>query len=155
MKDKIKYMDDETKNFAIVTILVILLFSFFLWMTSMRVNKPFSIKNPDISYNNEIQFKEIMAGSIFNIEKDKYYVVVIEKNNPYNYLFESMIDQKEGAEYYIVQLNNPLNNGYSADESVKEKNGIKFSGSAVLLVENGELIEFMETKEEFMEHINN
>ncbi len=154
MKDKLKYMDEETKNFIIITVLVIMLFSFFLWLTALRLNKPFVIRNPNISYSNEIQYKEIMAGSIFNLEKDKYYVFVLKDNHPYNYLFESTVDQDENIDYYTVRLDNPLNNGYFAEESVKEKNGIKFSGSSVLLVENGELIEFIETREELTEYFS-
>ena len=148
MKKQLEILTPEVKQGIIITIAVLAVVVIFFWLTAIRVNRPYTISVPFVSYQQEIQFDEILMGSILNRTEDKYFVFVRDADFVGNMAYEQLVSMNEGNyRYYTVDLNNIFNREYQAEENNFDQNNLQFKTSTILVIENGEIIEFLADKD--------
>lgn len=133
--------DDEVRRFGLlVLIIVIILFLVYLISTILKGKDYSSIFDNRLDVN-EIQYDEILIGTLFKQKEEKYYVVVMEQNDPYIDILKSYTQTyltKENHEVlYTIDLDNLFNKGAKAEET--NVDALTFNGSTLLLIENGEV----------------
>ncbi len=143
MKKKHAMIDDEIKNFILISGIVILIVLGFFWLTSIRINKPYKPTIPKQESETEISYSKILMGSILTRPEENYYVYVKKSENPYYKLLLDMNEKK--YRYYEVDLNSFFNKGYLAETSSQVD--LKFAGDTILAVSGGKIVEFLDNKE--------
>ena len=96
--------------------------------------------------NNEIQYTNIIVGSILNRGEEDYYVLALDENDLNASTYQSLVDkynQKEDhLRFYYVLLSDPFNASYVSDKanlSVDSITDIRFNGSTLLHIKNGKI----------------
>ena len=97
--------------------------------------------------NNEIQYTNIIVGSILNRGEEDYYVLVEKEDDTNISSYQTMIDtynkKEEHLRFYIVLLSDPFNASYVADEanlSVEKITDIRFNETTLLHIQNGKIV---------------
>ena len=97
--------------------------------------------------NTEIQYTNIIVGSILNRGEEDYFVLVEKEDDANIPSYTSMIDKynnkEEHQRFYIVLLSDPFNAGYVASEanlSVESITDIRFSETTLLHIKNGKIV---------------
>ncbi|MBO5530609.1 MAG: hypothetical protein J5970_04350 [Bacilli bacterium] len=96
--------------------------------------------------NNDIQYTNIIVGSILNRSEEDYFVLVEKEDDANIQNYQTMIDKynnkDEHLRFYIVLLSDPFNASYVADEanlSVEKITDIRFSETTLLHIKNGKI----------------
>lgn len=141
-------LDDEIKNFILISIIVVVIVLIFFWLTSIRINKPYKPIIPKEYPPAEISYSKILMGSIFEMPEKNYYVYVINDGNPY---YKSLLDVNEnGYRYYEVDLNSFFNQAYFSETSSQKD--LRFARDTILLLRDGKIVEFLDNKEKVEDH---
>ena len=97
--------------------------------------------------NNDIQYTNIIVGSILNRGEEDYFVLVEKDDDTNLSSYQTLIDKynekEEHSRFYIVLLSDPFNKSYVASESkldVDSINDIRFSGTTLLHIKNGKIV---------------
>lgn len=150
MKDKVNIIDDEVKNFIIISLIVIAIVLLFFWLTAIRINKPYKPVIPKGDQPAQITYEKILMGSILNMPEVIYYVYIEKSENP---LYKYLLDTNENNyRYYRVDLNSFFNNEHQAAESSQAE--LKFADNTILLIENGKIVAFLDTPQKVKEYFN-
>ena len=150
MQKKTSWVDDEIKNFFIISAIVIVIVLIFFWLTSIRINRPFRPEVPNYVMPAKIQFSEILMGSIYNMPEDNYFVYVKLNENP---LFEYLLEINEmGYRYYIVDLNRFFNKQHISDKTNYLK--LEFANSTILLIQKGKIFKEFDTNQKDIDYFN-
>lgn len=145
----------EIKNLIILVLIIVAIFFIFYGITAIidPGNKP---KDPEI-VEETIQYNEIMVGQILNRSDESYYVLVVNKENEYNGLYESYLDmyvsKNKDGNYYTVDLNNAFNQKYRGDSTLVKGNDIssfKFSDTTLLKIKNQKIDKVYAEKDEIV-----
>lgn len=143
-KDEKTYFNNELKNLLILIAIVIAIFVIFYGLTVLIDSKPKKESNQIVSET--IQYTEILAGQILNMNDNNYFVLVVNENNAYNDLYEQFLLNKALNNnkflYYKVDLNNPLNSNYVSEKTEVKGNDVskyKFSDTVLLEVKDKKL----------------
>ena len=122
----------------IIWLLIIIVIFTLITMFATREKKP--------KENNDIQYTNIIVGSILNRGEDDYYVLVEKEDDTNISTYQTKIDKynnkEEHSRFYIVLLSDPFNAGYVADEanlSVEKITDIRFSETTLLHIKNGKI----------------
>ncbi len=148
MGKKQEILDDEIKNFIIISIIVVVIFLVFFWLTSLRINRPYKPTIPKGYVEAEINYEKILMGSVFNMPEENYYVFVKFKNDPY---YQMLLDtNKKEYRYYEVDLNSFFNQNWRGEEN--NQADLKFATNTILLISDGKIVEFLDEKTKIIEH---
>ena len=156
-KERKMITNDEmnvTSFFKIIVWLLVILLVFTLitmWVT----------RDKKADTNNEIQYTNIIVGSILNRNEEDYYVLV-EKEDDFNLsTYQAAIDKYNNKEvhlrFYIVLLSDPFNKQYVAEKSklsVDSITDIRFSETTLLHIKNGK-ISSSRVGNEIKDYLNN
>ena len=125
--------------FKIILWLLIILIGFTLitmYVTRDKKEKP----------SNDIQYTNIIVGSILNRSEEDYFVLVEKEDDTNIQSYQTMIDKynnkDEHSRFYIVLLSDPFNASYVADEanlSVEKITDIRFSETTLLHIKDGKI----------------
>lgn len=89
-----------------------------------------------------ISYVDILASDIFS-KDGTYYVLVKDNEDQYISLYDTYISAYEADEdalnIYYVDLNDALNKKYKSDESNLSKDDLKFNGTTLLKISNGNI----------------
>ena len=145
MKKKVVEEELKVENFIKIIIGVIAVFALFYAITYFVTNKNKS--NADTNEN--IQYKKIIVGSILNRSEDDYYVLVSASSDTSVSVYESLITKYTSKEshlrFYEVDLSDPFNSNYVAEESnlnVENISDIRFSETTLLHVKNNKIASY-------------
>lgn len=122
-QDQYKYKKqievEETKpNPILIIIGMLVVFISFYFITDFIAPKPIALEPGPKSVF--IQYEEILAGSIFNLNQSSYYVLFYEKDKFYQTELNNLISNyksKNQLPLYLVDLSNGLNKNYLSEES--------------------------------------
>ncbi len=146
MKNYFATMDEETRNTVLISGIVLIIIILFFILTFIRLNQPSVISVPPLQSDNTIQYDEILIGSALNMPEERYFVFISGKDSLSSY-YESLVAGSDlGYRYYTANLNSFFNQRFKAAESDQAE--LKFSGNTILLIENGEVKEFLEKIDE-------
>lgn len=141
---------DEYKKLVILILIIAIVFIAFYLLTKM-----FTKENHDDIFKHdlnasEIQYKEIIIGSMFDND-GHYYVLLVEKDDQYKELFDSYATNLNNL--YTVDLTSAFNKKYLSDEYSYDKDDFKVKGTVLVEIENHDIKNHYETKEGILEKL--
>lgn len=118
-------------------------------------------KEPEITIEPEIQYEQILMGSLLNQDESTYYVFAYTEDDPmldiYNQYLESYKNSdNEPLNVYRVNLTEDFNKSYVADESYLEGDDVtkvKVTGTTLIRIKNDEIYKYYEGYEEISEKL--
>lgn len=144
---------NEYKNLITILIVIVSVFLVMYILTSM-----FSKKDKDNIFKNdlntsEIQYSEIMIGTMLNDEEK--YVLVVEKDDQYKEIFENYIEKirNKKTKIYTADLSSAFNKMYVADSSSYDSDNMKFNKTVLLKIEKNKIKEHIENKEDILNQL--
>jgi len=153
-KNKIKmekHVSEEVnmvKNSIIILIVVALFIVGFFFLTD-RVVKNRQVEQPDTV---EINYDNITVGTILNRPYDEYLVLLYNsQESEATYYGTLLANYSKDEKLYFVDLSLKTNQKYVGEKSSGKFSDVKdakFSGPTLLLIKNGKVEKFLETKEE-------
>ena len=159
-KKEMNYVEESNTMFSIkntiITILIVgLIFACFYFLTNFITSRGYKFNRN--KHEASISYEEIMAGSTFNMNKDKYVVVFYERENDSdltNYI--SMYGSREGNSIYYVDLKDGMNR-YVLDD-VGNKNAssaseLRVTNPTLVKIQNGQIREYIEGKDNIIEYL--
>lgn len=141
---------DEYKKLLIIIAIIASVFLVFYLATVLFTKKDDSdnIFKNDLDAS-EIQYDEIIIGTMFNQNSDSYYVLLLEEDEQYKSLYDSYIttirDNKD--KIYTVDLTNAFNKEYVSDKSSYNKDNFKVKGTTLIKIEKSKITKSYEDKE--------
>ena len=163
-KSKIKKVKTTETNEIVklfqILFVVILIFVFFVLITHLINNKD---KNEEENKETEIQYSEIMVGSIWS-QKGNYYVLLGNSDDEYlptidiyisNYI-KSLTEEDEEIGYYVSNLDTIFNKGYISEESnifTDNHSEVRFKGLTLIFVKEGKIVEAYEGSDEILNYV--
>ncbi len=142
-------MESEYKieNLIKIIIIVLLIAGIFYGLTILITkNKKNTSSSTGNTTNTDIQYTEILLGSLYNQKENEYYVLVETESD---YLTLSSIvntyhKKAEAIKLYISNLDDAMNKKYKGETSNFENQYPTFSKSTLLKIANGEIVEHIE-----------
>ena len=103
-------------------------------------------KSKKANDSNEIQYTEIMAGSILNRPENQYYVLIAKKDS-FSTFEESLNKYKEKESHlrvYKVDLDDAFNSDYVSEYTMigDDMTNTKFAETTLLYIENGSISDY-------------
>lgn len=148
---------NEMTRLIVVFLIVVGVFLVFYVITNFIKSGSSSSTDSDDSVA-VIQYDEILVGEILNQNRDMYYVLATLEDDPNLSLYVSYVGSytasEDASKVYTVDLSSVFNNQFVADESdfdIDEVKDIKFKEATLLKVENEQITEYYEGKDEIVE----
>lgn len=146
---------NDLKKLVILIIIIVFILGIIYFIT-----KAFEKKDYSNIFNNsldtaEIQYQEIMLGTLFQQGDGEYYVLVIDDKDNSTNIFKSYVSTYQEAKHkiplYTVDLNNVFNKNAKASQSNYIKGQLKFRGTTLLRIKGKEIKETLDQ----IDQINN
>ena len=106
----------------------------------------FATRDKKPKENTDIQYTNIIVGSILNRSEEDYYVLVEKEDDNNITTYQTLIDKynnkEEHSRFYIVLLSDPFNANYVSDKAnllVDKITDIRFSETTLLHISNGKI----------------
>ena len=132
-----------TNLFKLLFIILVIILVFYTLTNFITTKK----KNTDENENlTEIQYNEILIGSIYNVTSDEHYVLV-ELESDYlelNNIVSSYSSKEEAIKIYTANLNHIMNQKYFKEESNFETRFPIFKETTLIKVANDSIVEYYE-----------
>lgn len=136
------------KKLIVILIVVALFIVGFYFLTNKVVEK----RQEDVDNSVEINYDNITVGTILNRPYDKYLVLLYNSKESEAAYYDTLFaNYSKDDKLYFVDLSLKSNEKYVGDKSSGKFNNIndaKFSGPTLLVVKNGKVEKFLETKDE-------
>lgn len=150
-------MESEYKieNLIKMIIILILIIMIFYGLTVIITKNQKGPNNEEIIENPNIQYDEILIGSIYDQKETEYYVLV-ELESDYLTLSSSVsgYQKKEDAlKLYISNLNDGFNKKYLGETSDFTGKFPIFNKSTLLKISNGQIVEYTEDIDDIQEKL--
>ena len=153
--EKMKIEETITKSSdlkKIIILIIIILVSFgVFYIITLKLNKSNHddiFKKEELG-NTEIQYDEIIVGTILKQNPKTYYVLIMDNDdnniNKYNNILSQYTNYEYDYKIYTVDLNNPMNKNSKADENSFDKDDLKFKGTVLLKISDKEIEETYES----------
>ena len=153
----------ELKKLVIFIIIIIVAFVLF-YVISLFIDS----ENRETEVNNEeevtvIQYDEILLGTLFNQNKDEYYVLITSYDNLNDVysVYKTAYEAKEDAlKIYTSNIDSPFNKSYRDNESnfsiTSDKiSELRIKEDTLLKINNKELVEYFEGKDNIVSELKN
>lgn len=153
---KVNKSEESTEYKKLVTIIIIILLVFiaiYLLTTLLTKKEKVDIFKNDLN-SSEVQYDEIIIGSMFNIDGE-YYVLLLEEDDPYKSLFENYVStiKEKDKKIYTVDLTSAFNKKYISEENNYEEDDFKVSKTTLLKINNKKIKEHYEDKDEICDKL--
>lgn len=154
IKQKKTYSSDTEFgiNYFKIIVVLIVIFAIFYLITYFVTKKD---KSTEVEPT--IQYKEVIAGNILNINQDDYFVLVEFEKDKYNSLYETYLttytSKEDSKPYYIVDMSKGFNKSYISSETKLDDESVskfKFSETTLLKIQSGKVVEKYYTHETIM-----
>ncbi len=131
---------------TLVVVIVVILFLVYV-ISSLLKGKDYSSIFDNSLDVSEIQYDEILVGTMLKQGEEEYYVLVLDDEDPYKSILESYFSNYIKLEYtnrvYKVDLGNIFNKTAKSEEA-SYSGSLKFKGTVLVKVANGEIVETIE-----------
>lgn len=141
---------NEYRNLIIIIAIIAGVFLLFYLATIL-----FTKDNHDDIFKNdlessEIQYNDIAVGDMFNHDGE-YYVLLIEKDEPYKESFDSTLSKaRQNKKIYTVDLSNAFNKNYVKDEYNYSSDKFSTKGTVLLKIKDNKIIDHYTDKEKVL-----
>lgn len=129
----------EIKKFIILIVVIVSILGIIYLISLLFQKKDYSSIFDNSLESNEIQFDEVIVGTMLKQKENSYYVLVLDKEDPYYDIFVNYVNNYRNQEYidkiYTVELNSIFNSGAKAEYT--DAANLKFNGTTFVKVENG------------------
>lgn len=140
---------DEVRSFGILVLAIVIVLLLVYTVSVFIKGKDYSSIFDNSLNASEIQYNELLVGTIFSPKDEKYYVLVIDEEDPYADLLkryaENYLEGSKHEAFYTVDLGNIFNKSSKKEESNIEE--LVFKGTTLMQIENGEIKEYEEDSE--------
>ena len=144
---------DTAMDYFKIILIILIIFAVFYVITHFVIKKHSAVE-PEPT----IQYTEVIAGNILNINNDEYYVLVEFEDDKYLPLYDTYLSKYSSKEnskpYYKVDMSKGFNKGYISNESKLDTDvtsEIRFSATTLLKIKSGKIVEKYETTEKITE----
>lgn len=155
--------DNEWKKIIKISIFVLIFLGFFYLLTLVLVGDIDFLKSKEEEKETVIQYEEILAGSSFTMNADKYLVVYYDKSADdaseissaiYNYEYSST----DALTVYTVDLSNSLNKNIitedSSNKNPKDASELAIKGTTLIRFRDGEVREYIQGKDKVVDYLS-
>ena len=154
IKNNVSTESNEYKKLIMLIAIIagtFLLFYFVTLIFTKKEDKDSIFKN-DLEAT-EIQYDEIIVGTMFNQNQKEYYVLLEEENDQYKELFDSYITTiRTGKEkIYTIDLTNGFNKTTISDKATYNKDDFKVKGTTLIKINDKKIVEHYENKDKIAE----
>ncbi len=138
--------NDEVRSFGILVLAIVIVLLLVYTISVFVKGKDYSSIFDNSLNASEIQYNELLVGTIFSPKDENYFVLVIDRDDPYadllkNYAKNYIEGQKHEA-FYTVDLGNMFNKSAKGEDTNVEE--LIFKGTTLIQIENGEIKEYEE-----------
>ncbi len=138
--------EDEVRRFGVLVLAIVIVLLLVYTISVLLKGKDYSSIFDNGLNASELQYNEILVGTILKQKDEKYYVLVIEREDPYADILkryaENYVGETKHEPFYTVDLGNLFNKTAKKEDSNPES--LVFKGTTLLFVENGEIKEVEE-----------
>ncbi len=156
--DAISKQNDMQK---IMTLLFIIIGSFtiFYFITFVLNKKNYDdIFKPSSLGNSEIQYDEILVGTMLKQSQDTYYVLATKEEDKNVITYSSILDKYNSIKYeykiYTINLDSVFNKKNVADVESFDKDNLKFKWTTLLKIDDKKIIDVYEDADEIERVLN-
>lgn len=145
LKENLEY-ETPIKGIFLTILVVTVVFVSFYFVTNLILNKMDKYNYIDPSTEIAIQYKEILAGSTFNMSDKEYYVLFYDFDGEYAKYYDSLAGTST-KKIYIVDLGNGFNKQYvseSTNKKVKKASDLKVKDCTLIKIKNGKNVLYFE-----------
>lgn len=130
---------NELKQLIILIVFIVAILGVVYLVSVLFEKKDYSYIFDNTIDNSEVQYDEVIVGTMLKQSESSYYVLVLDDVDPYYDVLTKYIENYRNLEYkdkiYTVFLNNIFNKKSKVDEA--DVSNLKFSGTTLVKVENG------------------
>lgn len=151
--------NDEFKKLTQIIIGVLLIFILFFTITYLLTKKK-NDDNKPVDQETKIQYDEILVGEILNQNESEYYVLVLKEKDHFVGLYETYLSEYKKKEkairIFYSNLDSVFSKKYEAEESklsVTNIKDIRFTGTTLLKIKDKKIVNYYETKDKIVEHL--
>lgn len=148
-QDDTDFGGDEIRKLLIIIGAVCAVMLVFYFITNGVVknkkDKP-KEETPNVKIEPEVNYDQILMGSLFNQKEDSYYVLAYTEDDEFYSIYETYLEKynklDDHLKVYKVNLSDGFNKSYVADESYLQGNDInliKVNGTTLIRIEEGEI----------------
>ncbi len=147
-KNYVSEDQDEIRRFIIIlAILIVIILAAYL-LTRIFVTKDLFNKKGEeqIVTPGEVNYDITLIGSMLNINKEEYYVLIVDTSIPssayYTGLMATYNRNTNALPVYLADLNNELNKGYISDTANVDTSDLtkfRVKGPTLIKVKNGKI----------------
>ena len=151
----------ELKKLIIFIVIIIVLFGVFYVISLFIDSEKTETTDNTTDAVTVIQYDEILIGTLLNQNQDSYYVLITSDDNLNDVysVYKTSYEAKEDAiKMYTADIDSPFNKSYIAEESnfsIDKISELKVKEDTLIKVENNELVEYFEGKEEIINELKN
>lgn len=141
MGTKQEYSLEKIIKILFIIILIVLIF----YGITILITKYQKNKQDETTSDVDIQYNEILIGSMYQQKEDEYYVLV-ELESDYSNLYSKVNNYQQSGKtkLYTATLDKALNKKYMGEESNFDTKFPTFKESTLLKINNGSIIEHYE-----------
>ena len=153
-------MSELTRLIIFIVIIIVLFAAFYVISLFIDSEKSETTDNTNDEVT-VIQYDEILIGTLLNQNQDSYYVLITSDDNLNDVysVYKTSYESKEDAlKMYTVNIDSPFNKSYIAEESnfsIDKIGELKIKEDTLIKVENNELVEYFEGKDEIINELKN
>jgi len=150
----------ELKKLFIILSVIILVIAILYFIIGIFVTKDINLfgnKANDSEVSSTIQYREILAGQTFSMNKDEYYVIFTDSEGDYYSIYNNIAEGNTDKSIYLVDISNPLNNLFISDESnssVQKASELKVKDNTLIKIQNGKNVEYIEDRTKILSYFN-
>ena len=131
--------ENQLKQLIILIVVIVAILGVVYLVSVLFEKKDYSSIFDNSLDSSEIQYDEILVGTMLKQKDSSYYVLVMDDTDPYYDVLTKYIENYRKLEYtdkiYTVLLNNVLNKNAKSDKT--DVSNLKFSGTTLVKMENG------------------
>lgn len=152
------YSMELKKLFIILGVILLIIVALYL-IIGIFVTKDIKLfKNKNSNeVTSTIQYRKILAGETFNMNKEEYYVIFASSKGNYYSLYSSIAEKNTDKSIYLVDLDDSLNKKYISEESnsaVQNASELKVKDNTLIKINNKKNVEYIEDRNTILSYFN-
>lgn len=148
--EEVKGEENQVRKLIILIVSILIILGLIYLVATLFEKKDYSSIFKNSLEVSDIQYDEIIIGNMLNQKEDNYYVLVLDKEDPYYDTFLSYIENYKNLEYktriYSVDLNNVFNKNNKVDDA--NPRDLTFKTTTLVEVSKGRVKDYIEDSDE-------
>lgn len=152
----------EVYNLIIIIMVVIAILSCVYLFSRAFISKDLFKKKDDTKTKEtikepEFDYSKIIVGELLNREYSEYYVLAFDSTDDMAFDYSNMLNAYKKGKIYHLDLNDGFNKKYKSETSnpdAKSINELKFGKLTLIKVKNGNIVKYIENKDDIRSELN-